>query len=162
MKTLVVIEIPGAILSLALSDLTSVPAEGRFYVFEGKRYEVTELTEFLGFRGRDGKEIGANSKLLELLTAVYGDGMKAMVMMAQLKNIGSADLEVSATSAGGIIMPAQSPVKSDFDSVLFVRALPVKSDAIVPPIKLSPLAATGDSDLLAPDAEGKDKTGNEG
>ncbi|MBX9570056.1 MAG: hypothetical protein K2X77_14245 [Candidatus Obscuribacterales bacterium] len=162
MKTLVVIEIPGAILSLPLSDLTSVPSEGRFYVFEGVRYEVKEVTEFLGFRGRDGKEIGANTKLLELLTAVYGDAMKAMAMMAKLKNIGSADLEVSATSAGGIIMPGHSPVKTDFDTALFVRALPVKSDAIVPPIKLSSLAATGDSDQLTPDGDAKEGAGIEG
>ena len=100
MKTLVVIEIPGAVLSLMLSDLTSVPVEGRFYVFEGKRYEVTEVTEFLGFRGRDGKEIGANTKLLEMLTAVYGNEMKAMAVMAMLKNIGATDHEVCATTHG--------------------------------------------------------------
>lgn len=161
MKVLVVVEIPGAVLSLMLSDLTSVPFEGRFYVFEGKRYEVTEVTEFLGFRGRDGKEIGANTKLLEMLTAVYGNAMKAMAVMAMLKNIGATDLEVCATTPGGIQLPASSSVKPDFDSAIFVRAVPVKSDAIVPPITLSSLAATGDSDSLTPAADQKDGTGNE-
>ncbi len=161
MKTLVVIEIPGAVLSLMLSDLTSVPVEGRFYVFEGKRYEVTEVTEFLGFRGRDGKEIGANTKLLEMLTAVYGNEMKAMAVMAMLKNIGATDHEVCATTPGGIQLPASSAMKADFETAIFVRAVPVKSDAIVPPIRLSSLAATGDSDQLAPNGDGKEGTGNE-
>lgn len=152
MKTLVIVEIPAAVLSLPLSDLITVPAEGRFFVFDGKRYQITETTEFLGFRGSDGKEVGANVKLLQLLKAVYdGNEMTAMAVLAKLKHIGSEDKAGPATT-GGIILPSTQSFASDFDSVIFVRASSVKSDN-TPPIKLSALAATDDrQDLLAGDA----------
>lgn len=155
MKTLVIFEIPGAVLSLPLSDLVSVPTEGRFYVFEGKRYLVTELTEFLGFRNSDGKEVGTNSKLLELLKAVYdGDELRAMAVLAKLKNIGKDEAETSQTTAGGIIMPGRMPVNTDFDKVIFVRLQLSKSDTILPPIRLSALAAEpGGDDALVPPPE---------
>ena len=145
MKTLVIVDMPGKVLSLPLTDLVSTPTQGRFYVFEGKRYEVTEVTEFLGFRDSVGKEVGTNGKLLQLLKVVYnGDDVKAAFVVDSMCNIGSID--TNATTPGGIIMPMLK-LRVDFDSAIFVRVKPVKGEDR-PSIKLNALAETGDKQSL--------------
>lgn len=120
MKTLVLFETPTGLLSCYLSDMPLPPVEGRKYVFGGKRYEVTEITECLGSKGEDGRTMSANEKLLDLLTAMSGDGESALALLARVTDIGTANTSGEHTTAGGIVTVG-AMLPHDFDHVAFVR-----------------------------------------
>lgn len=116
MKTLVLFEKHDGLLSCYLSDLPLPPVEGRHYVFDGKRYQVTEIIECLGVKGEDGRVRSANEKLLELLSALSGDGTSALALLARVTDIGPGD---TARPSGLVVVGSVLP--TDFDHVVFVR-----------------------------------------
>lgn len=142
MKTLVVFEVDGGLASLMLSELATVPGEGRSYFFDEQRYKVAESIEFLGVRSRTGVVLSGNEKLLSVLTSVYGDAARVAALLAGMKSIGAAGNSMG-TTAGGLILPASKGAE-DFDHVLFVRLKKTSTNA--PALKLAKLTGS------APDA----------
>lgn len=118
MNTLVVVDLPGGLVSVMMSDLALPPTRGSFFVFEDHRYEVTEVVEFLGSRTRDGRRLSADQKLLSLLETVYGAG-KGAEKLAGKKDVGYTDKPAEVTP-GGIILPDQ-PDKQEYDHVVLLR-----------------------------------------
>ncbi len=169
MKTLVVVDLPGGLVTLMLCDLALAPTRGSFYLFEDKRYEVIETLEFLGFRNRNGIQLSGAQKLMAVLSSVYGDAVKAMTAMTKRKDIGHSD-EPEQTTHGGIILPGntaggialpENQFAGDFDHVLFLRTKPVTGT--LPSVRLNAVAALGDGaqsltseDEAAPPAEESD------
>ncbi len=149
MKTLVIVSIPGAILSLELSDFpTGGPVEGRNYEFEGKLYKVLKITETLGTRGLLGSKIGADMRLLAFADAVSKGSEALKQKILQPKKIGQAG-PVDQVSSGGIILPAEEPkteLGSSPDHIIFVEAELAEATAVVrvPRVRLSQ-ALSGDS-----------------
>lgn len=156
MKTLVVVDLNGKVVSLMLSDLTSVPVRGCFYIFDGTRFEVTETVEFLGFRTSNGRRLSGVEKLMELMKVVYGEGLRAMSAQAGMTDIGYTD-SPEATTTGGIILP-ETQVERDYDHVLFVRAKPVRTADVLPTVRLNAAVAL-DGEQALTDA-GTDENGD--
>ncbi|MBY0551993.1 MAG: hypothetical protein K2W95_32215 [Candidatus Obscuribacterales bacterium] len=151
MKTLVVVDLNGRVVSLMLSDLTSVPVRGSFYVFDGTRFEVTETIEFLGFRTINGQRLSGMEKMMEVMKVVYGEGLRAMSAQAGMTDIGYTD-EAQPTTSGGIILP-EKQVERDFDHVLFVRAKPAAVAGALPTVRLNAaVALDGEQQLVDGDA----------
>lgn len=144
MKTLVVVDLNGRLVSVMLSDLTSVPARGSFYIFDGNRFEVTETIEFLGFRTLDGRRLSGQEKLMDVMKVAYGEGLRAMSALAGMKDVGFTD-QPEASTAGGIILP-EKQVAREFDHVLFVRAKPVRSADALPSVRLTTAAVGPDGE----------------
>ncbi|MBX9687404.1 MAG: hypothetical protein K2X27_11925 [Candidatus Obscuribacterales bacterium] len=131
MKTLVIVWIPGSVLSLDADDFPmGGPVEGRTYEFAGKLYRVSEITETLGTRGLLGEKLDGYSRILTLADAVsQGDeALKQKILTAKKVGVNAPDDE---KSAGGLILPtAEKPVtelSAAYDHILFVKALPVES-----------------------------------
>ena len=155
MKTLVVFDLNGSLVSVMLSDLAGCPTRGSSYFLEGKRYDVSDTVEYLGARTLvDGRQLSGHEKLLAILTAVMGDAMKAMAAVAGMKDIGHSDKPLDSITTGGIIVP-EKHVARDFDQVLFVRARLSRSAESLPPLRLSQSALAPDAadGLVADDAE---------
>lgn len=119
MKTLVLFETHEGLLAAYLSDLPLPPAEGRQYVFDGKRYQVSEIIEWLGARSDDGTVKNPYQKLLDLLTAFSGDSQAALAQLARVTDIGTANLSGQKRLASGLIVVGE--ISAEFDHLVFVR-----------------------------------------
>lgn len=152
MKTLVVVDLNGRVVSLMLSDLTSVPVRGSFYIFDGTRFEVTETIEFLGFRTINGQRLSGMEKMMEVMKVVYGEGLRAMSAQAGMTDIGYT-AEPQATTTGGIILP-EKQVEREFDHVLFVRAKPAAAGVgALPSVRLTDAAVPLDGEQRLSDGD---------
>ncbi len=118
MKTLVVAEIGGKLVSLPFSDLAVSPFRGMVYFFGGQRYRVGEVLEYLGSHDIDGKPVSGNEKLLAILKDVYKNDATVAARMADLKSIGS-DVPKDSRTSGGIIVPSTA-AKLVFDNVVYI------------------------------------------
>lgn len=115
MKTIVVAQVGGKLVCLPLSDLGVPPARGVVYLFDGQRYRVGEVLEYLGSHDLNGKPVSGNEKLFAVLESVFGPGK---AKLDDLKSIGS-DAPKDNRTGGGIIIPGSAP-KLDFDNVIYI------------------------------------------
>lgn len=142
MKTLVMVSIPGAVLSLDLSEFPgSGPCEGRVYEFDGKLYKVLEVIETLGSCAQSGKKITAEMRLLQFAEAVCRGDEELKQQIMKPRKIGK-DAGEDLRSPGGIIIASQESKPGlgfDFEQLIFVKTVPVesKSEARLPrPLRL--------------------------
>ncbi len=147
MKTIVVAQIGGKLVSLPLSDLGVPPARGVVYVFGGQRYRVGEVLEYLGSHDLNGKPVSSNEKLLAILESVFGPGK---ANLNNLTSIGS-DAPKNNVSKGGIIVPNQQAPVLAFDNAIYltwdtnvVRAVSIPAHSIAS--QSVPLQAPGSGD----------------
>lgn len=118
MKTLVVAEIGGKLVSLPSTDLTSPIVRGAVYFFGGQRFRVGEVLEYLGSHDLNGNPVSGDEKLLSILQDVYHNNVTVAAKLADLKSIGS-DVPKDNRTSGGIIVPSKA-AKLSFDNVIFI------------------------------------------
>lgn len=118
MKTIVVAEIYGKLVSLPLDDLAAPIARGTVYFFGGQRFRVGEVLEYLGSHDLNGNPVSGNEKLLALLKDVYANDAAVAAKMADLTSIGS-DVPKDNRTSGGIIVPNKA-AKLEFDNVVLI------------------------------------------
>ncbi len=118
MKTLVVAEIGGKLVSLPSTDLAAPIVRGAVYFFGGQRFRVGEVLEYLGSHDLNGNPVSGNEKLLALLKDVYKNDASVAAKMADLTSIGS-DVPKDNRTSGGIIVPSKA-AKLSFDNVIFI------------------------------------------
>lgn len=152
MKTIVVAEVGGKLVTLPLSDLGAPLVRGRVFLLGGQRLRVGEVLEYLGSHDLNGKPISGNEKLVALLTDVYKDVAVAIAKMADLTSIGS-DAPKNPSTSGGIIIPSQAP-QLVFDNVIFITWDSGLARVSIPAHSIAdasqPVEASGDDDGLAP------------
>lgn len=118
MKTIVVAEVFGKLVSLPVDDLAAPIVRGTVYFFGGQRFRVGEVLEYLGSHDLNGNPISGNEKLLALLKDVYKNDAAVAAKMADLTGIGS-DVPKDNRTSGGIIVPNKA-AKLAFDNVIFL------------------------------------------
>lgn len=118
MKTIVVAEIAGRLVSLPAEDLAAPIVRGAVYFFGGQRFRVGEVLEYLGSHDLNGNPVSGNEKLLALLKDVYKNDAAVAAKMADLTSIGS-DVPKDNRTSGGIIVPNKA-AKLAFDNVVFI------------------------------------------
>lgn len=118
MKTIVVAEIGGKLVSLPSTDLAAPIVRGAVYFFDGQRFRVGEVLEYLGSHDFNGNPVSGDEKLLALLKDVYKNDLTVAAKLADLKSIGS-DVPKDKRTTGGIIVPSKA-AKLSFDNVIFI------------------------------------------
>lgn len=118
MKSIVVAEVAGKLVSLPVDDLAAPIVRGTVYFFGGQRYRVGEVLEYLGSHDLNGNPVSGNEKLLALLKDVYKNDAAVAAKMADLTSIGS-DVPKDNRTSGGIIVPSKA-AKLSFDNVVFI------------------------------------------
>lgn len=131
MNSLVIVSVEGGFLSLELSDFpVGGPVEGRIYEFEGRLYQVVEITETLGVRGELGTKITGDQRLLAFADAVCKGDDKMKQAFMKPKKVGQDGPE-DVRSAGGIILgtteEAKPSLSTPFNHIVFVKTAPADS-----------------------------------
>lgn len=154
MKTLVLVSVPGSVLSLDLGDFpTGGPVEGRSYEFGGKLFKVTEITESLGSHDADGRKISADMRLLQFVDAIARGDEALKQRILKPRKVGS-NAPDETVSKGGIILPPsedESTLKSgeQFDRIIFVQTVPAELHRAQRGVRLAEAAmAASPDDLL--------------
>jgi hypothetical protein len=148
-QTLVLVDLPDGMVCLGLSDFRAPLAKGNSYLFEGKWYEITEIKEFMGFCGRDGRQLTGTEKLVKVLTAEYGAGRQGASLLAGMRDIGSAK-KPEETTASGIVIATTAMVEREFDHVVLLKTRAATSSEALPLLRLT---ADGLTEALHADGE---------
>ncbi len=161
MKTLVLVSVPGSVLSLDLSDFpTGGPVEGRSYEFGGRLFKVTEITETLGSHDADGRKVSPDMRLLQFVDAIARGDEALKQRILKPRKVGSNAPE-ETVSKGGIILPPSEDESSlklgeQFEHIIFVQAIPAELHRAQRGVRLMETALGAQPDELLGDASAND------
>lgn len=121
MQTLVLFDAGKNLFSIMLENLALIPARGNFYILNNSRYEIAEITEYLGHSDTVSGQDSGNAVLLEVLQVMSADtGEDQTLRLSAIQPLGKLAGKLYSTTPGGVITakPLSLP---EFDTVLYVK-----------------------------------------